>query len=97
MLQFLPPIGSALKSISVAVHGGGLGKCNIAGVRAMPMLHFYLPPKTPIFLGGYKHEIMYVTFFTPWGGVRGAKRVAISAIKTRRRMARERRGAGLIC
>ena len=69
MLQFLPPRVPPPNNISVAVHGGGLGKCNIAGVpRAMPMLHFLPPPQTPIFLGGYQNVIMYVTFFTPWGG-----------------------------
>ena len=33
----------------------------------MPMLPFF-PPDSYISRGGYKKVIMYVTFFTPWGG-----------------------------
>ena len=47
----------------------------------MPTLHFFYPPQTPIFLGGYKNVIMYVTL--PPGGVRGAKRVVILAPQQR--------------
>ena len=72
MLQFLPPRVPPPESISVAVHGGGLGKCNIAGVPPCNAhVTFFTSPQTPIFLGGYKNVIMYVTFFTPWGGGQG--------------------------
>ena len=53
----------------MAVHGRGVGKCNIAGVPPCNAhVTFFTPPQTPLFLGGSKNVIMYVTFFTPRGG-----------------------------
>ena len=52
MLQFLPPRVPP-QSISVAVHGGDLGKCNVAGVPPCNAhVTFLPPPPTPLFLGG---------------------------------------------
>ena len=67
MLQFLPPRVPAPKSISVAVHGEGLGKCNIAGVPPCNAhVTFFIPPN-PYISRGYKNVIMYVAFLSPGG------------------------------